>query len=319
MSKEPCVVAHLAEEATEREVEGTRAAAHTTRVGDPIVHQGEVAVEEFSHRERVLERTVLQQDGEEVAGDPLDEVQTKALDIQGPGQPVGAGEQSAEDVARRLAMDRSQAGAEGLVFEDMGILRDIRPMEAGRVLGKAPAARPAFGIHVAEGLALVAAATAPVVLDQVHIDVQVIGPQHGHAPGQLLAGTVARRQRPPLILRAQVVVIKGVVTDGLDPGGSLPHGGQPDGREPRLANRVGLNGKVIPPPVGTQVAVCRARNPFVARPEKRLQKNAHDGPAFRNYRRQLRCSTSAFRDYTPYPREWLLPLWYRNNQDCMPV
>ncbi len=162
-----------------------------------------------------------------------------------------------------------------MVFEDVGVLRDVRPMEAGRVLGKAPAAGPAVGIHVAEGLAFVAAAAAPVVLHQVHVDVQVIGPQHGHAPGQLLAGAVARRHRPPLVLRAKVVVIEGIVTDGLDPGGSLPHGRQPDGREPCLANRVGLNGEVIPPPVGTHVAVQWARNPFVTRSEKGLQKNAH--------------------------------------------
>ena len=148
-----------------------------------------------------------------------------------------------------------------------------------------------------------AAAPVPVVLYQVHIDFQVVGPQHGHAPRQLLAGTVARRHRPFLILGAQVVVIEGVVTDRLDPGGSLPYGGQPDSREARLANRVGLTRKVIPPPVSTLISVGRARNPFVARPEKGLQKNAHDRSPFPDYRRQLRYPAGVPRDYSPYPPE----------------
>ena len=39
---------------------------------------------------------------------------------------------------------------------------------------------------------------------------------------------------------------------------------------------MGLPGEVVPPPVGGWVTVRWARNPFVARPEKGLQKNAHD-------------------------------------------
>ena len=49
-----------------------------------------------------------------------------------------------------------------------------------------------------------------------------------------------------------------------------------------IRNCVGLNGEVITPPVGAQVAVCRAWNPFVARPEKGLQKNAHDPTSLRD-------------------------------------
>ena len=122
-----------------------------------------------------------------------------------------------------------------------------------------------------------AAAAASVVHYQVH-NVQVIGAHHGHASGQLLAGTVAQWHRPFLVLGAQVVIIERIVTDRMDARGPFPHGGQPDGSEPRLAKSVGLLRKVVPPPVGTLVTVCRARNPFVARPKKACKRTPMTTP-----------------------------------------
>ena len=105
----------------------------------------------------------------------------------------------------RLGVDRRKFPAEGNIFPgwsaQIRIAFHLR-QEVERILGKTSPVSTAIG----SGITL--------VLDQVEIDIQAIGPQYGDASLQSFPRAEARRNRAFLVSGADIVIIEGLVSVG---------------------------------------------------------------------------------------------------------
>jgi hypothetical protein len=105
------------------------------------------------------------------------------------------------------AGDRREIGPEREIrSRNVRILRHVR-VEVVAILGEATTSHDTVGIGVTERKSPGSAAAAPLVLDQVGVNVEAVGPHHCDATGQLLARSVPGCYGTLLVLRAKIVVI----------------------------------------------------------------------------------------------------------------
>src|SRR5450755_2823744 len=199
-------VAHVGEGEAQREIEGGGPSVHLPE--NPVLDLGDVAVEIFRDREFSRHGLAVQETQEEVARLPLRVVDTIALQVEAPCEPIGTVDQpSGERAAWMASVDRREIGTEREIRS-----RNVR-MEVVGLLRETPASYNAIGIGVTEGESPGSAAAAALVLDHVDIDVEAVGPHHSDATGQLLARSVAGGYASHLVLRAEIVVVEHVVAD----------------------------------------------------------------------------------------------------------
>jgi hypothetical protein len=259
-------VAHVGQKVEpEREVERGATAAGPPL--NPVLDLSDVAVVELADDELAAHRAEVEVVSGEVIRDPLRIVDPVSLDAEGAGHPVSGGLQVVGDVAGGLAVDRGQVGPEAVVGDgDVRVLKDAGgpEVEVLGVLGEPPAAGMAEGVDVAKLEPARALAAAPLVVDNVEVDVDPAGLEDRHAPGQLFPSAATGGLGPLLVLRPEVVVVERVVAEGVDPVRPLRGGGQPDVRDAGLGQGLGLLGQAVPPIVDSRSA-GRGRAPFALR------------------------------------------------------
>src|SRR5215467_9943929 len=118
-----------------------------------------------------------------------------------------------------LARDRSQSSSKGIaVVEGVGIVRYVR-MKVFRILREAPLVGLVRTIHISKyertGVSV------SMMIDDVDINIETVGPHHGGATLQEFAGSVSRRHSPSLIFRTKIVVVKGIIAAGYSSTGAF--------------------------------------------------------------------------------------------------